>query len=482
MKHLTRTMLVLTLLATACLASFADGAADPYDQFVRQVAQASELLDRAAYLAIAGLRSYNGEDQMVAIQSLINLFEGADGSNFMSLDTGRTDNEMGLIELYDLLHDANWTQWNTPIPSRHIDLFYDALTIGRQFVETAYTHVLDALDGLGIEADSGGATTPDEFSELLDGARETFRTIYAFIIAARGGFDDPFLIAGIQQVAEIVPSREIWLAEGDNIQTAIDTIPDGGTIHLAAGVYRQAIEVNKSLSILGASSQEISTGATIIEGVEWQGVISIRSDAAISVAIEGITVRGSRTAISVGPAFGADYDLGLAVEFKNVRLEDNEAGLSVYGGAVVRCTDCVFKDNETHAISARVASRIIAQRCHIEGGGSLLGAVRIMEDALVSMEDCSIEDISGFGILLSPTASLHLANSDIRGSYAPAIAIADTGSDLPGPEEAPCGVSLGDGWGIGESSGEITGYGNTIHGVVCPASLEFLTEPEPEGE
>jgi len=455
-------MLVLMMLATVCWATLADDAVDPYDVFVEQVAKMSELLDRATYLAISGFKTYSGEDQRVVAQSLVNLFEGVDGPNFMSLDTGATTEEIGIVGLYILLREGSWMDWPSALSISQAYAISDALEAGTQFVQAGHVAAVDALDALNRDA----------------GPEDAFRATYAYIVAARGGFDDPFLIGGIKRLAEVVPSRAMWLRPGDSIQEAIDSLPDGGVIHLEAGTYRERIEIEKSLTIQGSSQEDIATGVSVLEGVEWQGAISISSRAPISVAIEGVTIRGSASALIAGLP---DDEGAISLSLSQVTFENNETALVVSGESQASCTQCFFDGNES-SIWVLGNARVELQESVIKNGEGFIAAVIAQNDAELSMVDCEIENDFGCTIILTSTASLNLVDSSIRGNLGQAINVAGTAlrsgmNDM----EYFCGSSFGE-QALGTTPGEITGHGNVIYGLDLPADLDFLTAPNPDDE
>ena len=111
------------------------------------------------------------------------------------------------------------------------------------------------------------------------------------------------------------------------IQGAIDAASDGDTIVVAAGLYEENVNVNKSLTLQGAQAgvdaRNRSGAETIIEPDEGTG-IRILTAADRVVVIDGLTVRNAEHGIATPePTMAAD------ITVKNVRvLNPSEFGIS----------------------------------------------------------------------------------------------------------------------------------------------------------
>jgi parallel beta-helix repeat protein len=113
----------------------------------------------------------------------------------------------------------------------------------------------------------------------------------------------------------------------DTIQEAIDAASDGDTIVVAAGLYEENVEIDKSLTLKGAQAgvdARIRSGAeTIIEPDEGTG-IRILTAADLVVVIDGLTVRNAEHGIATPEPTMADD-----ITIRNVRvLNPTEFGIS----------------------------------------------------------------------------------------------------------------------------------------------------------
>ncbi|HJX68767.1 MAG TPA: hypothetical protein VJ406_00900, partial [Dehalococcoidia bacterium] len=102
------------------------------------------------------------------------------------------------------------------------------------------------------------------------------------------------------------------------IQAAINAASDGDTIMVAAGLYKENVNINKSLTLkgfqAGVDARNRSGPETIIEPAEGTGIRVITAANRV-VVIDGLTVRNAEHGIATPePTMAAD------ITVKNVRV------------------------------------------------------------------------------------------------------------------------------------------------------------------
>jgi hypothetical protein len=123
------------------------------------------------------------------------------------------------------------------------------------------------------------------------------------------------------------------------IQNAIDTIPDNGTINIAAGTYKENLLINKNVNLIGAGQD-----STIIDGQQANSVISFYGANYISqftLTLIGFTITNGKSKYG-----GGIYNVNGNIYLENTKITNNIVTDDGKGGGVYN-SGIVFADSLT---------------------------------------------------------------------------------------------------------------------------------------
>jgi predicted outer membrane repeat protein len=208
--------------------------------------------------------------------------------------------------------------------------------------------------------------------------------------------------------------RQAISVPGDygTIQAAIEGAPDGATILIAPGVYRERINLqDRTLHLWGVGG----AGSTSLVGNGVSGPVAcVRGG---SVQFDGITFQGGRGE----SGRGASVQDG-AARFTSCRFTDNRGGASAES-ARVRFEDCTFEGNRAESSGGAVESE--RSEIHMDGctvrenaAGTFGGGVSARRGS-VEMFDTRLESnrlVSGAwgGGIYAEGAELRVRGGEIR--------------------------------------------------------------------
>jgi parallel beta-helix repeat protein len=171
--------------------------------------------------------------------------------------------------------------------------------------------------------------------------------------------------------AEQTPSCTITVRPGQSIQAAIDSAPSGAVICLAAGEFREHIEIGKALTLRGEGSDK-----TTIAWVPGKAELVRVSYASGPVALDGVALDAD--------AWQVSFDQPIAVN-----------GIEIGARAEVMVSSCEIKAKGT-GIRIGASAPVTVAHCLIRGGSY---GINVEADEVVTIADCAISDGSwGIGI------------------------------------------------------------------------------------
>jgi len=484
----TQRVIVGLLIALLAAGMLVTGQTTAQEEFAVDVSQLLSLLDRAMYLAMTGFLAYDHDDQLLAAQRLINLIEGPAGADYDA--STEDDVGIGMLASPALLDTSpafstgyDWSELMAGLTGSQVYVWRDAAANCKIFLHLALEAALDARD--------------TAYSVL--GPENSFRMAYACLVAARGGLDDPFLLAGVANLAALFSADETAsydvTAYKNELQDLLLATPPGGIIELEAGTFPTRVIITQDVTIQGISPEE-----TVLEGVAWDAVLGILDGASVNLVLKDLTIRGGEYGIATsGGGFSPTSEQAgeIALTLENVILEGNATGIaagsrtcvtafecqftgnglgirSMSRGDSIRIdlTDCQF-DGNAGALSADGEQTVTMASCRIVNGEpSTSGDIQIAGAVSLRMVDCELRRMTGRAIVAADTASMTLIGNTIETRYAEAIAVGGTSISSIQNCRIRVGSFLED-----LPGGTIAGHDNDITGGVCPVTLLFLTEP-----
>ena len=480
MKRIIVLLMIIAVVSVAATAQ-TDDSAITYDLAAESFAEMLTVLDQAIYLvataASGGTGQFmRGELQEYA-QAVINLLEGPESELFDDGNDLAMVPTVGLIPLMDGLRSwSGGPAYQELYPSRPYGHLSNVL---------GYRTAWDLVDA-ALQKASDVAQSMIRPLYTFPWEQE-LAVLYALFVSARGGDSVSFPLGGVESLAQLFPLREIWVDAGESIQAALDRVPDGGTVYIPAGVYREALVVNKNVNIVAASHAPNGLpelGRTILEGLLWRASIEVSSSAPIDVSVRGLIFRNSAVAIAVDGACN--------VTLFDVLVEDSDAGLYVTNAAVITAEACRFNRTEM-AITLHFGAFATLRDCVIENSPPSSHVIQFWCSRL-ELDNCDIRDNQGTGVSVGAgvASELHMINSRIlRNSQGMEVSYGACALEARiGSQSAPLSE---------EGYGTITGWANTIPGPgekdgntysvfgsppFPPRELDltFLTQPKPEDE
>lgn len=227
---------------------------------------------------------------------------------------------------------------------------------------------------------------------------------------------------------------------GESIQAAIDAAGEGDVICLARGLWREAILIDKSLTIVGRGPTRTSIEA------EWRlqplVVISSPDMRPVNVKLEGLAITRD------GGHTGVEIDEMVVLEMSNCRISGMMHGITVADSAQLILSDSVVSDSRQLSIMLSGSARASISDSRISDNtapglwlsGSAQATVSdssisgnhghglwLREQASVVLRNCTVSDNRGHGLLLTGESTAQLLESGLSRNWDHGIRIEDRG-------------------------------------------------------
>jgi len=247
--------------------------------------------------------------------------------------------------------------------------------------------------------------------------------------------------------AQQTSSCTIWVQSGESIQEAIDRAPEGAVVCLDAGVWKENLKIEKSLTLQGIasgqttiegskagypvvwvtnhiSSEEMSEGGVtlsgltiMVDGKELETEL-VETSCSVLVKIDGVTITG---------AHGQS-----AEELNKVR----PCGIMSQDAARVEISNSVISANEGSGLRFIEFAQGKINNCTISQNGWKDVGVWLQDSARVSVTNSDISE-NGGGIYLNDLAQATITGSEVLGSFRYGI-LAQSSSQV---EIASCSIA-----------------------------------------
>lgn len=446
-----------------------------YDRFAEMLWQLAEPVEQA--LLIVGWPVYVmwSTDYETDAQLVLNLLEGTGGAHYRAIEGQILGLEQGIQPVVEAFE---FEDEKPGAPSTSAD-YLDGLRLNLERLRARLRVAADAALGILDESVSD--------SERTD----------AFVIAEA-------VLGEVQETITWVTKYrgfQVWVSPGESVQAAIDSAREGATVFLEAGIFRESIEITKSITLAGRgwhgdAQARQSTGSddtvliSQIEPVAQQIGVSVHSEEPIDVAIRDLTLSRASTALR------ASGQASLTVE--NVIVEDCATVVELSGSAEAELTE-LYPDYQCGVLlMLSDAAACTVSGCMFAGMRDELAGVQVRGTASLSILDSEIDGNQGVGILMTDESTVDISDSSISLHGSSGIVLAGTASlDLlnchlfsnggPAVHAISAECPLDGSEDLEVFTGMIRGSGNQIitrksaGGVLalCPGSLDFLTEPTP---
>jgi hypothetical protein len=178
-------------------------------------------------------------------------------------------------------------------------------------------------------------------------------TVLVGFVAAWPGCASPIAGTFTQSAIIVVPL-------GGSVQAAIDNAECGGTIVLAAGVYRESLVIGRSLTLRGTGDESVIEGS--------------RPGAAVRVIGENTTARIEHLTVAGGRGFrghGIQTEDNAAVALIDVTSTGNDwCGIWATDRSTLVLEDCRLLQNQTFGLYTWDFARAELRNCAITGNGT----------------------------------------------------------------------------------------------------------------
>jgi parallel beta-helix repeat protein len=300
------------------------------------------------------------------------------------------------------------------------------------------------------------------------------KPVLAFVVAAT------MVVSGF--FVPNVRAASTWIVDGTGtctdpdfhcttIQAAVTAATDGDTIEVAAGTYTEHVNVNKSLTLLGAQDgvdarTRPGTGETIVNGPGGSFTL-----AANNIVLDGFTVQDtilelpSGTGIKLSSAFSGYQILNNIIKNNIFGLYLHSSGTTqtVVRHNLIQANNNVGPANGNGIYSDQGAENILVDENKFTGNsGTSINFAAATSNITISDN----EMVNDGAIYLEGASNVTISGNTVNGSNNHGIQLAGSDTNINITDNSITGII--DGWSAirvsGSSNGVVNITGNTLNG------------------
>ncbi|MFF7728681.1 right-handed parallel beta-helix repeat-containing protein [Streptomyces sp. NPDC008001] len=262
------------------------------------------------------------------------------------------------------------------------------------------------------------------------------------------------------------PAATHRVATGDpsahpGLASALAAAAEGDEIRIAPGVYREAVRVERSVALRVLGEEAGGRPGAVVLAAPGDGRPALEVAAGARVVVDGLVVAGEaadrpavvlaggRTEWSGGRIGTGRLEVhgDAALAMTGTALAGAAlAGVLLRTGGAVALTDCRLLGTDGTGIVAGGSTRVELLRTDIrDTTGS---ALRVREDAAVTLRECLIDGAGRSGLLVEDQGSARLTDCRVRACASDAVRVLGSspapGAEAAEPQDAGGGVRLHD--------------------------------------
>ncbi len=204
-------------------------------------------------------------------------------------------------------------------------------------------------------------------------------------------------------------------ADYDSIAAAIADAPDHAVIEIAAGAYREALIIERPLTLRAVAGAQV----TLVAPSDESPVVAIRDTAAVS--IEGLTILGGE--------YGVFVTRSQAITIQDNRVVDSRlAGIKVRLGAADILNNSVINARPPYGFGIHVTNTMQWSPSRVAGNivyGNAHGGIYTNMTSMIHIKDNIVRQNGEYGIAVTEMSHADVLGNTVAGTTGIGINVLD---------------------------------------------------------